>query len=122
VAFDVPISTFSVYVTYSTALTLSAYDAGNNLLGTIASLYPFNYVSSGNPPNELLQISAPAIAYVTLVGDPSGGSIVADDLSYIDDVTAAVPEPTSMLLLGTGLAGLGARRWRQRKQWRDTSV
>jgi PEP-CTERM motif len=28
---------------------------------------------------------------------------------------APVPEPTSMLLFGTGLAALGARRWRQRK-------
>ena len=111
VAFSSPVSSFSGYFTYSEPLTLQAFNAASVQIASATSLFSANYVSSGNPPSEFLQVvSASGISSVTIMGDPAGGSFVMDDIAYTSAATG-VPEPgTFSLFLIFGLGTLALRR------------
>jgi len=98
---------FSAYFTYLEPLTLTAYDASNNVVGTVTSLFSGNYVSTGNPPNELISLNVlGGFSSLVISADPFGGSFVIDDISVTTQAAgpvSGVPEPSSVAVLAVAL-------------------
>ena len=107
ISFSIPVLNFAGYFTYSTGLTLTAYDSLNQVVGSTNSAFSSNVFSSPNSPNEQLQLSfAGGISRVTLAGGSNGGSFVVDDLAFTTPSSAEVPEPATFWLLLPALAVL----------------
>ena len=112
------LSSVGVYVTYTTPVTLRAFDSGLGLLASVTSAFNSNLALSGqagSSPNELLALAVAGIVRITITGAPAGGSFVMDDLTYASSDTQpqVVPEPATLILVGAGLAHCVRRRRRR---------
>lgn len=103
IAFLQSVTNFQAFFTYAEPLTLTAFDASNQIVATATSTYNANYGSSGNPPDELLSLSfAGGISDITLEADPAGSSFVMDDMTYTtSDISPSTSEPSFLYLLAS---------------------
>lgn len=121
-SFASPIYSFLGYFTYSSPLEF-LFTLGNGGTATVSSQYENNLgLDFLNPTNEEIQfVSAFGIIGVTIsTGLPphpfySEATFALDDLTLSNDfpTTAPVPEPGTLILLGTGAATAYIRRRRQ---------
>jgi hypothetical protein len=119
ITFATPIPSVSGYYTYSGGnLTVQAFSATSALLATATSAFANNTALSGalgSSPNELITVSSPGIASITITGT-GVNSFTLDDLTYgaaTTVPTVSVPAIGGLIfllaLLGCFAAGRQAR-------------
>ncbi len=115
ISFAAPVFSVGGFFNYLTALNFSAYDSGDNLLGSLTSLFASNLGLSGDPgssSNEFLSFdsSAGLISKVVISGDALGASFTLDDLSVDAGLTVPEPQSLALVLAACAAASLRCRR------------
>jgi hypothetical protein len=103
--FNVPTNYVSLYYTSATDLYLEAYDSSGNQIASVSDVL-------GN--NILLQVTSSDYNIAYVIMHDGGNFYTVDDFSF-NVPSAAVPEPSTLLLLGSGLIGL----WGLRKKFKN---
>lgn len=113
---------FSVfgYFTHNVALTMDAFDAGDNLLSSVSSLAGCdnNLLLSGVVgclPNEQIGLTGVgAIARIMITGAQEGSSFALDDLTFAPLVD--IPEPSTAFYVAGAAAALVIQRNRRSRR------
>jgi hypothetical protein len=119
ISFGTPVSNFEGYFTYLTQVTIRLFDAAFNPVGgvdgVINSLPGDNTLAGTGFINEKLEGGfGGGFSFMTITGAAGGNSFAMDDLSFV--TIEAVPEPSTLLLVGTGAAVLLRRRCKRRNE------
>ncbi|MFH1648471.1 MAG: peptidoglycan DD-metalloendopeptidase family protein [Patescibacteria group bacterium] len=115
ITFTVPATIVSGYYTYNRQLTLEALDVNGNIVKTKKSSFYANYVSTGNPPNEYIELSYSGGIKSLRVRD-SGNTYTIDDLGIKNVLTESVsllPEIFVLSYQDLDTINQGQSKWKQ---------
>lgn len=95
--------------------TFTAFDKNGISLGSVLAILGDNSFSGTTAEDRFFgAINAGGISRIFITDNDGVNTLAVDHLQY--GVAAPVPEPATMLLLGTGIAGLASTRLKRKKQ------